>query len=370
MIELLRAARPPDFGFDEVIVWGGSAVLGRIDERDWLRKMPQALLEQAANPFSDRRHLQRAYWQRFQLANLARRAQCDLLFVPGGMHNGGFHPFVTMSRNMLPFDAREAARYGYTPARLRLWLLRRLQARTFGSADGLVFLTDYARETVSRSVRIEKSRTVVIPHGVSRKFSFAPRKQRAITEYSSEQPYKILYVSTVDVYKHQWHVVLAIAQLRSEGFPVVLDLVGPAYGAGAKRLTTTLASLGTAGAFVRRAGAVAHDKLYGLYEAADLKVFASSCENMPNILIEGMAAGLPIASSNRGPMPEVLGDAGLYFDPERPAQIAAAIRSLLESPQLRAQKAQLAFEMAAKYSWDRCARETFSFLADIARRSR
>ena len=49
---------------------------------------------------------------------------------------------------------------------------------------------------------------------------------------------------------------------------------------------------------------------------AELFVFASSCENLPNILIEGMAAGLPIACSRRPPMPEVLGDAGESFDPE------------------------------------------------------
>lgn len=370
LIELLGAANPRDFGIDEVVVWGGSAVLERIDQRNWLRKRPQPMLEQSANPFADRRHLLRAWWQRFELSKLARAASCDLLFVPGGLHSGGFHPFVTMSRNMLPFEAHEAARYGYSPARVRLWLLRRLQARSFRDADGLVFLTAYARDTVSRGTRVDGSKTAVIPHGVSQKFSFRPRAQQPIGEYSSSRPYRILYVSTVDIYKHQWHVVTALAQLRSEGFPVVLDLVGPAYGAGAKRLTQMLATLGPVSNFVRCAGAVAYNELPAFYAAADLKVFASSCENMPNILIEAMAAGLPIASSNRGPMPEVLGNGGLYFDPERPEEIAGAVRSLLVSPQLRADKAQQAFERAQHYSWERCARETCSFLAEVARRHR
>jgi glycosyltransferase involved in cell wall biosynthesis len=51
---------------------------------------------------------------------------------------------------------------------------------------------------------------------------------------------------------------------------------------------------------------------------------------MPNILLEAMAAGLPIACSNRGPMPEVLGTAGLYFNPENPAEIACAIRTVID----------------------------------------
>lgn len=370
LIEVLRAVHPGDHGISEVIVWGGSAVLNRVEEREWLRKITDPALEQAADPFADRRHLRRAWWQRFQLPGLARAAHCDLLFAPGGVQNGVFHPVVTMSRNMLPFDAREAARYGLSPARLRLWLLRRLQTRSFRSADGLIFLTDYARRTVSGTGDLSGPATVVIPHGVSRKFSFAPRPQAPISDYSAARPYRVLYVSTIDMYKHQWHVVRALTALRAEGFPLELDLVGPRYGAGARRLSHTLAEMGPAAAFVRCAGAVPYDRLQEYYAAADLKVFASSCENMPNILIEAMAAGLPIACSDRGPMPEVLGAAGLYFDPEQPEQIAAAVRTFLLAPQLRAEKAQQAFARAGQYSWTRCAGETFSFLARVGRAGR
>ena len=50
-------------------------------------------------------------------------------------------------------------------------------------------------------------------------------------------------------------------------------------------------------------------------------IFASSCESSSCVLIENMASGLPIACSNRGPMPEVLKDGGVYFDPEKPIDI-------------------------------------------------
>jgi glycosyltransferase involved in cell wall biosynthesis len=87
---------------------------------------------------------------------------------------------------------------------------------------------------------------------------------------------------------------------------------------------------------------------------------------MPNILIESMAAGLPIACSERGPMPEVLGDAGIYFDPEQPASIADAVRRLALDPGLRAEKAAAASKAASQFSWSRCADETFDFLASVA----
>jgi glycosyltransferase involved in cell wall biosynthesis len=87
---------------------------------------------------------------------------------------------------------------------------------------------------------------------------------------------------------------------------------------------------------------------------------------MPNILLEEMASGLPIACSNRGPMPEVLGDAGVYFDPEDPNDIARALRELIESPVLRTKLARASFGRVQRYSWRRCADETFSFLASVA----
>ncbi len=112
-------------------------------------------------------------------------------------------------------------------------------------------------------------------------------------------------------------------------------------------------------------GAVPYSALTIHYEEADVCVFASSCENMPNILLEGMASGLPIACSRRGPMPEVLGDAGMYFDPESAVDIARALRELIDSPALRTRLAQASFDRAQVYSWTRCASETFDFLAKL-----
>jgi glycosyltransferase involved in cell wall biosynthesis len=89
---------------------------------------------------------------------------------------------------------------------------------------------------------------------------------------------------------------------------------------------------------------------------------------MPNTLVEAMAAGLPIACSNRGPMPEVLEDGGVYFDPEDPGSIAGAIEDLITDPGKRTRMAARAKELSRQYSWTRCARETFSFIVKITER--
>ena len=187
-----------------------------------------------------------------------------------------------------------------------------------------------------------------------------------VSQYSIDRPFRILYVSIIDVYKHQWHVAEAVAQLRESGLPATLDLVGPASPHALGQLRATLERVDPTSEFIRYSGAAPYTELHARYAQADLCLFASSCENLPNILLEGMVSGLPIACSNRGPMPEVLGDAGVYFDPERPAEIASAIRKLFDSPELRYRLAGESFEKVQEYSWKRCADETFSFIAQVA----
>jgi glycosyltransferase involved in cell wall biosynthesis len=271
-------------------------------------------------------------------------------------------PLVTMSRNMLPFEVAERRRYGSSWIGLRLRLLRFGQARTFARAEGVIFLTRHAHDVVRATVNL-RGAAAIVPHGVEERFREEPRPQRALADCSPERPFRLLYVSIVDWYKHQWHVAEAVARLRAEGLPLAIDFVGPAYAPALRRLRAVLARVDPRGEAIRWRGPVPFEQLHELRRDADVFVFASSCENMPNILLEAMASGFPIACARRGPMPEILGEEGVYFDPEHPEEIAAALRRLVEDPALRARLARGAFERARAFSWPRCARETLAFVA-------
>ena len=168
------------------------------------------------------------------------------------------------------------------------------------------------------------------------------------------------------MYKHQWHVVTAVGQIRQKGFNASLLLVGGGKGRAQKLLEQAIAVTDPNGEFVKQRPFITHDKVPDCLTEADAFVFASSCENMPNTLVEAMASGLPIASSNRGPMPEVLQDGGVYFDPEIPESIAAAIEEIITRPDLRERIAARAKELSEQYSWERCSAETWRFLRDCA----
>lgn len=357
LLELLQTAAPLAHGFERVYLWGTAHLLEQIEDRTWLYKVNDPLLERGL--------LYRMFWQYFRLKKLAQQIGCDVLFVPGGSDASGFKPMVTMSQNLLPFEWREMRRYGWSFYTLKFLLLRWAQSRSFRKADAVIFLTKYARDTVLKVTGSLRGKSAIIPHGVNRRFSIPPRHQRPYANYSDGSPCRVLYVSIISPYKHQWQVAKAIAQLRSAGVPVVLELVGPpAEGMG--RLKDTLSRIDPECAFITYRGAAPYEKLDEFYASADIGVFASSCENMPNILLEGMAAGLPMACSRMGPMPEALGDAGIYFDPEDSNDIARALRGLIVSRDLRAQLAQAAFDRAQQYSWEKCADVTLDFLSEIA----
>lgn len=361
LIELLNAAEPENFGISRVVVFAGKQQLDKLPERGWL--------ERVNPPELDSGLLKRSFWQRFKLAGAARATNCDVLFAPGGSYSASFHPVVTMSRNMLPFEWAELRRYGWSFLALKLLLLRWVQSKTFHQVDGMIFLTEYARQGVLNVIGRLSAKTAIIPHGLSSRFQINPKIQQPISSYSHSKPYRILYVSIIDQYKHQWHVVEAVAALRQEGLPVSLDLVGPAYPPALTRLQATLAQFDAEGSWVRYHGAIQFEALHQHYAEADIGLFASSCENMPNILLETMASGLPVACSNRGPMPEVLGNAGVYFDPEQPKDIARALRELILAPTLRTDLAHASYERARQFSWKLCADRTFEFLVSFAKYS-
>ena len=91
-------------------------------------------------------------------------------------------------------------------------------------------------------------------------------------------------------------------------------------------------------------------------------MYPSTCENCPNILIEAMACGAPILSSNIEPMPEICQDAAVYFDPFKPQDISEKIKKVLFDNNLIQNLKQLSLKRANCFSWDETAKKTLCIL--------
>lgn len=351
LIGILSECSPEKHGIREIHVWAFRSLLDQLPDYPWLIKHNPKALEKSLG--------EQLLWQAKSFANELESAGCNILFTTDASTLCRYEPMVVLSQDMLSYEPGVMRYFGYGLARLRLLVILVLQNFAFRRASGVIFLTRYAGSVIQKSCG-PLPFTAYIPHGVDQVF----RQVQVANHWPDDggRPIRCLYVSNAEMYKHQWVVVEAIALLRKRGHSVTLSLVGGGNGAAQKKLQDAIATFDPHGVFIEQREFLPHKKLPDIEAQADIFVFASSCENMPVTLVEAMAVGLPIACSDRGPMPEVLSDGGVYFDPEDADSIAAAIEQIIENPALRLSIAQRANSLSQQYNWKRCAEETLAFV--------
>lgn len=331
--------------------------------RDELAVNPR--IEFRAPKFASRGLVQRAMWNHAALPLLLRRLQADVLYCPGGFlatHKVGRCRTAVAFRNMLPFSHEERARYPLSYIRARLWLLKQIQSASFRNADLTIFISRYAKSVIDLVIGERKGKSAVIPHGVSAHFRAVqarPTDARLPAEY-------VLYVSILTVYKAQVEVIKAWALLRKRRrTPEKLVLVGPEYGPYSLQVRETIKELGLTQE-VMILGDVPYAQLPGYYQHAKLNLFASSCENCPNILLEALAGGRPVLCSDYQPMPEFGANDVQYFDPYNPEQLANLLVRNLDDDETMSVWGRRAAQRAEYFQWSTAACHTWDELYSLA----
>lgn len=189
--------------------------------------------------------------------------------------------------------------------------------------------------------------TVVYP-GISSQFQ--PSGTTGVRErVSGGRPY-LLFLGTVEPRKNLVNLLRAFAGLEDDLILVVSGLEGWGIGEVAQAIRDF--SLGDR---VRLIGFTPEEELPALYSGAELFVYPSLYEGFGLPPVEAMACGTPVASSTGGSLPEVLGDAAVYFEPGDVEGMREAIRTLLIDGEMRKQCVERGFERARTYSWRNCA---------------
>lgn len=356
VIGILGESDPRVFGISRVHVWAFPELLAVIADRPWLVKhCPPALRGSLAAQL---------WWQARHLHREARAKKCQIVFTTDASTVSNFQPMIVMSQDLLSFEPGMLSQYSLTKARLRLHVLYYLQRWALRRAAGVIFLTRYAETMVTRATGPLRN-VVCVPHGVGPEFKAVTRPRTRSLRHDA--PIRCLYVSNAELYKNHPQVIEAVKLLRTAGFNLELVLVGGGAGEGLARLNAAIKAKDLGGRFITARSFVPHGILPRFLTEADLFVFASTCENLPVTLLEAMAAGLPIACSDRGPMPEVLKDGGAFFDPDRPESIAAAVRAIIVDDEYRLKLAARAQELSQHYTWHRCGEQTWEFIVKTHR---
>ncbi len=266
-------------------------------------------------------------------------------------------PVVATCLNIHPFCRSEVQKYGFSKFRMKLEVLKIAMMRTFERSDGVIFHSDFSKELVLSNVKIDNC--VVIPTGIRDEFYQKPLKK----SFDFLEPIRILYISSFFLYKHQWEVIKAVDKLRKDtGRDVRLKLIGNGEYHATKKISDCLKILSFPN-FVEILDNLPtpYTGIVDEYKACDIFVFASSCENLPNNLLEAMAAGNPIACSNVEPMPSLLQNGGEFFSPFDYRSIAGSIQKIIDDPNNSLMNAKCAYNLSLNYTWKSCSDLTFKY---------
>ena len=190
-------------------------------------------------------------------------------------------------------------------------------------------------------------------------------RQRLGQRFGLAAPY-LLHVGTLEPRKNLPRLLGAYARVRASGGDVPLLVLAGGRGWAAEAIERAVAALGLADA-VRFTGAVEREDLAALYAAAELVVYPSLYEGFGLPVVEAMACGAPVVTSNVSSLPEVAGDAAVLVDPRDEAAIAAAITELLRDDRARAELRRRGLARARKFSWARCAEQTWTVYEEARR---
>ncbi|HXH83445.1 MAG TPA: glycosyltransferase family 1 protein, partial [Candidatus Tectomicrobia bacterium] len=217
-------------------------------------------------------------------------------------------------------------------------------------AAAVIVPTQATRRDVVRLAGVDPARIHVVPYGVDARFRPLGEQQRiALKRQITAAPHLLLHVSTGDPYKNVPATLRALAALRASGIDAVLARAGRPLTEDQRLLA---ASLRIEPSIIDH-GAVPDARLVELYNAADALLFPSFYEGFGWPPLEAMACGTPVVTSTAAALMEVTGDAALHAPATDIDGFAAALRSVLTSPDAAQRLRWAGITHASGFSWQR-----------------
>lgn len=279
-----------------------------------------------------------------------------------------FAPNFFMPRSQLPFGPTVVATVHDlafkalpdTVNQATLDELERNLAATLARSSRLIAVSEATARDITEYLDIDRSKVRVIHEGLDPNF---PGGDGADTPADLPSSYA-LFVSTLEPRKNVVGVLEAFALAVERGYSGHLVLVGR-WGWRTESIRQALEN-SPVNHRIQHLDYVDRNQLVGLYRGAEAFLFPSWLEGFGLPLLEAMACGTPVITSDRSAMPEVAGDAAICVDPADPSAIASALMRLVEDPNHRQALSHAGRQRAALFSWEEAAAATAQVLRQSA----
>lgn len=226
-------------------------------------------------------------------------------------------------------------------------------------ASHIIAVSNHTKEDLKKLLHVKDEKISVIHEGISEGVEVIKDQERL---KKTAQRYKLperflLYTGVWRYHKNLVGLIKAFKLIKSEkNYPGKLVLTGkpdPSY----PEIKEAIKNLQLEDEVIST-GLVPEDDLVALLNLAEVFVFPSFYEGFGLPPLEAFSCGTPVAASNRSCIPEICGDAAVFFDPENEAEMADKINLILKSPSLRDNLIERGFERIKRFSWKNMAKET------------
>ncbi|HVT46031.1 MAG TPA: glycosyltransferase family 1 protein [Thermoanaerobaculia bacterium] len=231
--------------------------------------------------------------------------------------------------------------------------LNREMTRELFRADGIICVSDATRRDVLRWFEVDPRRVVTVHSGLAE----LPEEGGDIP--LQLPPAYLLFVSTIEPRKNLDVLLTAFEMLKDDGNYAGSLVIAGKIGWKSEATAARFRSSRWRDAIVHL-DYVPYRWLARIYRQADLFVFPSHYEGFGFPLLEAMSCGTPAIAARTSSLPEIGGDAALYFDPDDAGGLAAAIRRVISDDALRQELRRRGFRQAASFQWSRAAEETLA----------
>ncbi|MBV8833815.1 MAG: glycosyltransferase family 4 protein [Acidobacteriaceae bacterium] len=229
------------------------------------------------------------------------------------------------------------------------------QARIAASnSDLIIAVSRFTADQLMSLLGVEAPRIRIVPHGVYVPQSVAMQKREQM----------ILFVGALQVRKNIANLVRAFENASLRGWRLVL--AGAPNGFGAEEILNRIGR-SPARDQIEITGYLSAEKLENLYRRASTFAFPSLDEGFGIPVLEAMAHGVPVMTSNRSGTAEVAGDAALLVNPENIEEMCDALKRLTADSDLREDLSRKGLVQARSYPWERTIRETYKVYEELAR---
>ncbi len=234
-------------------------------------------------------------------------------------------------------------------------------------ADILLTASQAARRDIAQRYRRDPSGIEVIPGAPDPRFRPTTQSVRSDEALVSAglvpRDRYLIYVGGLSPHKNLPRLLIAFSRLLDKNLKLLI--VGDFRDVFHTELPTIMSVVQRLGIIDRVifSGFVPDEDLLYLYGRALALVQPSLLEGFGLPTIEAMACGTPVIASHTGSLPEVIGNAGLFFDPLEPVSIQEGLLTFLEDPALRDRLSVEAQDRAAQFSWERSAQSLIKLVA-------